>query len=186
MSFPSLKRTIYGRLFGLVSGHFKENGRSFSHEYLERFNLGTNWGGGIIHRYRYRPDNYYGSNGTNNILSKYSKIWIEHNIVSLKFEEEILIINKKSDYMLQDDNKLVSNTANCFIKSLSELTHSNSNSNIAHYNLKRTRFLLKPVSDSIEWYQMPKILIHNIDKKSDKNIKNCSCCGVWNKFSNSV
>lgn len=186
MVFPPLNKTIYGRLFGLVSGHFKENNRFFSHEYLETFNLGANWGGGIIHRYRYRPDSYYGSNNTNNILNKYSKIWIEHNILSLKFEEEILIINKNSKYILQNDNNLVSNTSNCFIKSLNELTNLNSNINISHYNLKRTRFCLKPISESIEWYQMPKILIHNIDKKSDKNIKNCSCCGVWNKFSNSV
>ena len=50
--FPKLNRTLYGRLFSLVPGHFSDKASERSREYLQTFNLGNNWAGGLIYRYR--------------------------------------------------------------------------------------------------------------------------------------
>ena len=45
------------------------------------------------------------------------------------------------------------------------------------YRLNRVRFAVRPVKDTIEWTELPRSLINCINKKSDRDIKSCSCCG---------
>jgi hypothetical protein len=135
---PRVNRTLYGRLFGIVPGYFRDNNCSNYHEYIEPFNLGNNWFGKIIHRYRYKS--YYG-NAKNNVYYKYSNICIDHNIMSLTFSEEILLVSNEPNFESTIDN-------------------------IKNYKLSRTRFTATSITQNIEWCNLPSALIYNINKKN--------------------
>jgi hypothetical protein len=152
--FPKLNRTLYGRLFSLVPGHFIDKKCEQSREYIQTFNLGNNWAGGLI--YRYREKEYYG-NASNNYYSKYSKIWIEHNVMALNFTEEMHVSYVKKNTKFFKDELL--------------------NEPRDFYRLNRVRFAVRPVKDAIEWAELPRSLINCVNKKSDRDIKSCSCCG---------
>ena len=152
--FPKLNRTLYGRLFSLIPGHFRDKKCEQSREYIQTFNLGTNWAGGII--YRYKENQYYG-NPSNNSYTKYSKIWIEHNVMALNFSEEMRLSYLQRDRKIFKDELLIESGD--------------------FYKLNRIRYAVRPVKDSIEWSELPRSLINCINKKSDRDIKSCSCCG---------
>jgi len=152
--FPKLNRTLYGRLFSLVPGHFSDKASERSREYLQTFNLGNNWAGGLI--YRYREHQYYG-NPSNNSYSKYSKIWIQHNVMALHFSEEMHVSYLQRDRKFFKDELLIEPGD--------------------FYRLNRIRYAVRPVKDCIEWVNLPRSLVHCINKKSDRDIENCSCGG---------
>ena len=152
--FPKLNRTLYGRLFSLIPGQFRDKKCEQSREYIQTFNLGNNWAGGII--YRYKENQYYG-NPSNNSYTKYSKIWIEHNVMALNFSEEMRLSYLQRDRKIFKDELLIESGD--------------------FYKLNRIRYAVRPVKDSIEWSELPRSLINCINKKSDRDIKSCSCCG---------
>ena len=152
--FPKLNRTLYGRLFSLIPGHFRDKKCEQSREYIQTFNLGNNWAGGII--YRYKENQYYG-NPSNNSYTKYSKIWIEHNVMALNFSEEMRLSYLQRDRKIFKDELLIESGD--------------------FYKLNRIRYAVRPVKDSIDWSELPRSLINCINKKSDRDIKSCSCCG---------
>jgi hypothetical protein len=152
-----LNRTLFGRLFALNTAFDKNR---FSPEYKETFKLGNNWHGGLIYKNTYKK--FYG-NPKNNICSKYSHIWINHNIQHLYFTEEFVTITTDNISHTNNTDKIIS--LDKFLSANNNIYNQIISSN---YKLKRTRFLETPIVENIDWINIPKSLIYHIDKKTIK------------------